>query len=362
MKKIFISFIIIATICSCCAFASDISKEDKIVDQFYQKSEETLGEWQSELNFLRENQDKHNEILKFLNKISEFAFGEIKHSLIRIIYIVLICILISVMKIYIKDGGLSEISSNVCFVMCSFLLITVFEYSSDTCKKALNDLFDYMSFAVPVYAGTLISGGFARTAASVQGLFMTLSTVIAAIIKNIVFPMLYCCGLLSIIGNISSTFNLSGFVSFISKAARYIIGLIMTIFAGILAFTGFGAVAGDNLALRTARYAIGNFVPVVGGCLSEALSSLLYSSAITKNAIGYIGFFTLLFICLAPIIKVFCVVFMLRLGSVITSMVGETSVTNAINSICDVLVSIAAMVILISVMFVLMITIVSVAG
>lgn len=339
-------------------YAETLTKSDDNTDLYIRESREYIND--SNVDFNNNHYDD-KAASAYINDIINAFFEEFKRNIFNLISLIVICISYSVFNVYIKDGSISEIFRCITYVVCSSVIIDIFKNVINVVYSATNTLFDYMNFSIPIYTTALASGGFAETSASVQSIFYVISNFITGVINKIVYPILYCCGLLTIIGNISNTFKISGIISVISKITRYIIGLIMTVFAGILAFTGFSGINNDNLALKTARYALGNFVPVVGGCLSESLNSLLYSSAITKNSLGNIGFFTLLAICLSPIVKSYANIFIIRLTSAVISVFGESSASESLNSLCDVLTTATAMLILVSIMFVLIITIISMA-
>ena len=353
-------FLVLCTSINSSASDKEESKHD--VKEFYDKSASVVSDVNP--NDLQKCVESNNSygLNLIIKNIQSSVFEEIKRSRKYSVYIILICILGSLIKVYIKNGNLLEISSYICLTVCSLFIVEIFRDAAEICSNAIDTLSDYMSFAVPVYVTTLISCGYVKTASSIQWIFMIISSVITNVIKNIIHPLLLCCGILSVVECATSDFNMSGFVSLISKTTKYIIGFVMTVFAGVLTFTGLSSVSGDNLAIKTAKYAIGNFVPVVGGCLSEALNTLIYSSAVTKNAIGYVGFFCLLFICLSPIVKAYVLIFMLKLSSACVTVFGENIVSRALNAVCEVLVSMIAMVILVSIIFILIITIVATVG
>lgn len=299
---------------------------------------------------------------KLLSKICDSLISEIKESWIMLFGLIFICVLSSLLKVFVAKTTLTDVGSYACYCVCASLVILNFKNASTICSEAIVDLSDFMDLAVPTYASVLTGCGYVGTAVSMQSMFMVISVIITHLIEKVVYPLLFCCGLLSVISGVSTTIELRRFIKLISNTVKYIIGILMTVFAGILTFSGFTSAAGDNIAVKTAKYAVSNFVPVVGGCLSDALNGIVQSSLLMKNSVGYIGFFTLISICLFPVIKSAVIIFSFRLSASAAELLAETPLSSMLDSVCDVLVTLTGMVLLVTVIFVLIIGVVASVG
>src|SRR5699024_11936825 len=82
-----------------------------------------------------------------------------------------------------------------------------------------------------------------------------------------------------------------------------VIGASLTVFIGIMSMYGIASKV-DGVTVRTAKFAVDKFVPIVGKFLSDAMDTVVGCSAVLKNAVGVIGLFTLFLICIIPIIKI----------------------------------------------------------
>ncbi len=315
-----------------------------------------------ELELTQESENEMNTAQKIFLKIYDYLFSVIKDSWLMFFSVILISIITSLAGIYVKKENIYTVIQFSCICMCGSVIVYNFREITDICFSSIRDLSDFMDIAIPTYASVLVGSGYGATAVSVQGIFMVISVFITHFIEKIICPLLFICGILSIVSGLSSSVDLSRFIKLISKTVKYILGITTTVFAGILAFSGFSASAGDNIGIRTAKYAVANFVPVVGACLSEALNGIVQSSLIMKNSIGYVGFLTLLSICLIPVIKIFVAVFSFRLSASACELFSQTKLGSMLDSVCEVLVTLGGMVIFITVIFVLIIGVISSAG
>ena len=360
MKKFLLVLMMLVVLDRTLVFAqSDLQSYESMYDDFMSYSEQYDA---SDINDSASSSDSHTNIQKIFKKIYDLFFSELKSSMTMFFSIFFVCVLSSVLKSFGGKTSLADIGCYGCYCVCSSAIITNFSTINNVCVSSIADLSDFMDLAVPTYAALLTGCGYGASAASLQGVFVIISIVITHLIKNLICPLLFCCALLAVISGISTTIELSRFIKLISKTIKYIIGIIMTVFAGILTFTGFAATAGDNVAVKTAKYAISNFVPVVGGCLSEALNGIVQSSLHMKNSVGYLGFITLLSICMLPVIKVFVTVFCFRLSASAAELLAESKLGTVLDCICDVLETMLGMLILVTVIFMLLIGIISSVG
>ena len=111
----------------------------------------------------------------------------------------------------------------------------------------------------------------------------------------------------------------------ISDLAVKIISLTLKITLG--AFVSYVTVAGvisgnvDKAGLKTAQFAIGGVVPVVGGIISEAAETVIAGASLLKNAIGVFGMLSILSACVAPFITIGINFLVFKCASVLASPV-----------------------------------------
>ncbi|MBJ6877983.1 hypothetical protein JG665_18595, partial [Vibrio cholerae] len=68
-----------------------------------------------------------------------------------------------------------------------------------------------------------------------------------------------------------------------------IIGIFLTIFLGVLSVQGTATAVADGIAVKTAKFVTGNFIPVVGRMFTEAADTVISASGLLKNTVGIIG-------------------------------------------------------------------------
>ena len=114
----------------------------------------------------------------------------------------------------------------------------------------------------------------------------------------------------------------------------------------------------DGFAVKTTKFAIGNFIPVVGGFVSDSFDIILSSSQLIKNVFGGIGLILLVGICLIPIIKIMSIILVYKSSAIVIEPVGENSISNFLNEIANLMSVMLACIIAITIMFFVTISIV----
>jgi len=165
MILIFTFIIVFGTVC----YAEE--SPDGVYDGFMDKIEKY-----NEMS-LSLNEDDNDIIRELINKSLLLLTNEIKNNYKSVILLILICILTSLMKVFISDEKLKEIGSFSCYCACSVVLTDSFKICSELCKNTIENIVDFMNLSIPTMASLLSYSGFQGTAASVQTMFIVIATI-----------------------------------------------------------------------------------------------------------------------------------------------------------------------------------------
>jgi len=84
------------------------------------------------------------------------------------------------------------------------------------------------------------------------------------------------------------------------------------------------------VVLRAAKYAVDNFVPVVGGMFSDTMDTLVGCTLIVKNALGVAAVLALLGVILGPLMRTLAVVMVMKVGAALLEPVADGEIVRAI--------------------------------
>src|SRR5690606_21085275 len=114
-----------------------------------------------------------------------------------------------------------------------------------------------------------------------------------------------------------------------------ILGVFLTIFLGVISVQGSASAIQDGVAMKTAKFITGNFIPVVGRTFTDATDTILSASLLLKNTIGIVGLCIVLFIALFPAIKVLALARIYRITAALLQPVGDGPVISALNTLSN---------------------------
>lgn len=195
------------------------------------------------------------------------------------------------------------------FNMCSSLVfvLAAVDMQKNILTEAeifLSTLSETMLLIVPVMeAICLTMGNFNVMSVTSTGLNLMISFTVNLFTKAI-FPSLT----VSFIVTAFSTVTRNKSISYLSKCLRTVITTVVIITMTLMSFSltlqTQASTATDNFTNRTIRFALGNYIPIVGGTVSETYSLVHNSIAVIKSLTGTTAIVILILICLKPIVSI----------------------------------------------------------
>ena len=145
-----------------------------------------------------------------------------------------------------------------------------------------------LSFA-PVYCGITAASGRIATASASGAVLLLAGETVVWLASGVVLPLIGAYLAIALCGSLTPAIELTPLAETVKKAATWVTGLVMTVYIGILGLQTTVNAAADNLAVRTGKFLIGSFVPVVGSPVSEALTTVQASVGLLRSSVGIYG-------------------------------------------------------------------------
>ena len=287
-------------------------------------------------------------------KIQSAVFRELKTSLRVVAIILVLALLSSILKSLensFSSGDISKITTYIIFITMVSLTLIGFKDVLNICYNTINSTIGLMQVVMPILITLLVLIGFPITSTALNPIFLGGVTLINIVFKKFMFLSISIAFAILIINNLSQSIKLKKLSYFIKNVNIVTIGAIFTIYLGLVSIQGMYVTSFDKFSVKTAKFAIGNFIPVVGGLVSDSMDILLSSSQLIKNVFGGIGLVLLIGICLIPIIKVLSVVIVYKVAAIVVEPVGEEGMSSFLNDVANLMVIMLACVIAIMIMF-----------
>lgn len=302
---------------------------------------------------------------KFTKAIGSYLFRELTFSfkiLASLVLIAVICSLLTNLQKAFSSEGLSNIAYFACYSILIIILSKSFYLGVDTARNSINEMTDFMNALMPVLVMLLASVGGVVQAAVMDPIVLATITISGNLFMDIIIPLICLAFVLQFVNNISEEYKIDKLTSLLNQVVLWGQGFVITMFIGIMTVRGITSKTIDQVAERTAKFAVDNFVPVVGKSLSDAISTVAGYSLLMKNSLSSLGLIIIVVIMLFPIIKLLMMAVMFKLTAALIEPISDSRLVNCISSAGNSMILITSCLICVSVMFFIMIAIVASAG
>lgn len=283
-------------------------------------------------------------------------------GLSSIIIIAVICSLIQNLQTAFSHQTLSNVAFYACYALLIIILSKTFLIGIDIAKETITELNNFLLVLIPVLSTLLLSAGGVSQVATLDPIIILLTNIGPTFYLNILIPIILLGFMLQFANNISNNFKISNLVKHTNQIVLWAQGIFITFFISMLTIRGFTAESLDIVTAKTAKFAVDNFVPIVGKAISEAIATVAGYSILLKNAVSSLGLLIVVAIVVVPIIKIFIMATLYRLTAAIIEPISDSRIVSAISSVGDSLILIMSCVIVVSVLFFVMISIIASAG
>lgn len=181
---------------------------------------------------------------------------------------------------------------------------------------------------------SVVSGG-AATGAAVYTGSVVFFDVLLRLASGLVLPLVWLCAATGAANAAIGEGRLEAFSELLARLAGGILKWTGYLFTGYLAISGVLGGTTDAIRLRTAKAALSNAVPLVGGILSDASEALLSAAALLKNAVGVYGMLATLAICLAPFLRIAVQYGLLKGAEALSGLFAQPSLTGLIGRLAE---------------------------
>ncbi|MGL4873729.1 MAG: stage III sporulation protein AE [Clostridium sp.] len=297
--------------------------------------------------------------------IVNILFKEVRVVLKLVVSVVAIAMLCALLK-NLEDAFKNESISNIAFYACYSVLIIIlsrsFLISIDVALEAIKSITDFMSALLPILVTMIaIAGGFVQ-AATMDPIVLGSVVLIPQIYKFVIIPLILMSFVLKFVNNLSNEHKIDNLCKLISQSVLWLQGIIITVFIAMLTIRGITADTMDAVALKTTKFAIDNFIPIVGKAFSDAITSVAGYSLIIKNAITGIGLVVLVLILVYPIVKLVVMTFIYKISASLIEPISDKRITSSLAMAGDSLMLLTSCLISISIMFFILLGIMASAG
>ena len=371
MKKLITIFAILI-----CIFGTSISiadTEDEVINS--QMDSFNISSFIDEANKYSNNILKDIDIHELLNNaikgevdtnqllknIFPLLGTEIKEALKVMGSILIIVLIHSVLKSIsdnLNNKSVAQITYYVQYILIATVIMTNFSSIITLSKEAVGNMISFIQLLFPLLMTLMLASGSVVSVNLVQPIILFIINLISNIFQSIIIPIILVGTALAIVSKISDRIQIDKLSKFLKSSSVWVIGILLTIFVGVLSIEGTLGSSVDGITAKTAKAAVSSFIPVVGKVLGDAVDTVIGCSAILKNAIGIVGVIVVIAICITPILKLAIITIIYHLTAALCDPIADSKIVSLITQMADTFKILLAILCSISVMLIIGITLV----
>lgn len=220
-------------------------------------------------------------------------------------------------------------------VMCS-LLICVF-LTQDLgdhlalCSESVSRMSTGMQGLFPLLLTLMAVVGGASGSALMQPAVVAAAGSMTVLIKHVTLPLATSAAVLTMLAHLGTGIKVSRLSDLLYRAASWTLGICFTVFIGVLATRGVSAAAIDGVSIRTAKYAINNLIPVVGGMFADTVDALVGAGLLVQGALGVTGLILILSVMAAPLCQTLASAALYQLAAALMQPVADGPLADCIH-------------------------------
>lgn len=236
----------------------------------------------------------------------------------------------------LSEGG-RQAGETVCYLLaCTFLARDLADHLA-LCTSAMEKIAGGMQGLFPMLLTLMAAVGTQASQGLMEPAVVAAAGEMTAFIRHVTLPLASSAAVLMMLCHLGRGLKLSRLHALAYQAAAWTLGLCFTAFMGVLVTRGVTAAAIDGIGLRTAKYALDNMIPVVGGLFADTVDALVGASMLVQGALGVTGLILVAGWALGPLCQTLAAAMIYRLASALMQPVADGELAGCLHDFSRVL-------------------------
>lgn len=341
--------------------ANTISSQQETfgINSFVKQSKEYTGQFFEDIDIsgildaaIKGDIDNSTIYKKILSLLGNEVQTGIK-SLISILAIIIIHSILKSISESLKNDNISKLIYYVQYIAIVTVIMSNFSDIINMVKETTVNLVGFMNTLIPVLISLMIYTGSITTTSILEPIILFMINFIGNLVQDVLIPIILIITSISIISKISDKVQVEKIAKFLKSSTTWFLGLILTIFVGVVSLEGTLASSVDGITAKTAKTIVSSAIPVVGKILGDVVDSVLGCGVILKNAVGFLGVIIIIGICILPILKLAVLTISYKLVASISEVVADSKIVKLLDQMADIFKILLAIIVSVSFMVII---------
>ena len=272
---------------------------------------------------------------EFCTGLGRYLFAEVIANLGllgQLLFLAVAAALLKSLQGAFSQEEVARLTEAVAFFVLLGLALKSFTLVVETGKSTVEGMVDFMLALLPVLFTLLASLGHITLVTLFHPFIIFAVHFIASLVSNIIFPLIFFATILYLVSHFSPHFKINRLADFFRDCSVFGLGLLLTLFIGLMTIQGVAGGIGDALALRTAKFLTGAIIPVVGSMLADTVETVVGYSLLIKNSATIAGLVILALMVIFPLLKILALIAVYKFCGAIIQPLGETTLGEALQT------------------------------
>jgi stage III sporulation protein AE len=269
----------------------------------------------------------------------KLIWGGVKDNIFAIMASLITIVVLSIMFGLAKNlnsGFLKESTGQIVYyviyaaiiaTLCAMINSVVLDV-----KQVITLITRLVEISFPILLTLITAIGGTASAAVYQPVTLIITKIVANVTEYAILPLFYGSVVFTIIGNLTNNVKLEKLTKALQSTAKWALGGMFGVLTAFLTIQGIVGASIDTVSIRSAKFALSSYVPILGGYLSEGFDIVMASALLLKNAIGLAAVIILFMIILGPVVKTVTVALLMKITAGIIEPMADSRISNLLYS------------------------------
>lgn len=256
----------------------------------------------------------------------QLELGGIKQMLVMLLTLGILSALLSRLVMVFDKQQTADMAMYIFYVVQAGIMMRCFERMWDVAGETIGNILEFVKFMLPTYLLTIAMSGGNVTEKTYTTILLGIILLIEYLFVNVCMPLCYIYLLLAIVNTIWGEERLTLFMGLIQKVVSILLKGSLGVVTAVSVVQNILTPSLDRLSQGTIQK-IAGLLPGIGQVTESTIELMLGTMSVLKNGVGILFLVILLGICIAPLVYLYVVGFLLELIAALTGIVSGKQMT-----------------------------------
>ena len=213
------------------------------------------------------------------------------------------------------------------------ILVVVLQNAAELISSSISEIFAFSQILFPILLNLILLSGATSSFSVYSSLSVFLLNTGSYLFTYLLMPLAISIMMLTVFGSAFASKRCSRVVDIFKSIFKYAIIIFFAIFGLFSTVNMVSSGVKDGVSLKLTKFAIKNYIPVLGGYISDGFNFVHSCSVLVKNAFGVAGILILFFMILKPLVSYFIYLLFFKILSLLVLFVGNTNYSDMFNNV-----------------------------